>query len=100
MPCTLCRLTLTIPPCEHPTGLIGGYEFETLLIDEGAGWFKASDIHHYLVGYTELHHKCPCKECLIKTVCHKNSVNDADICTTYREFINSVVGDLNAVSSV
>jgi len=103
MPCIICRDTLKTSPCEHRTGIISDYEFETeMVIDGGRGWFKASHLPVYVVGYKELHHKCPCKECLIKMICTKNS-NDADtsdICEEYYKLIKSFAEEPNAVPSV
>jgi hypothetical protein len=92
MPCTICRETLMVPPCEHRTGVIGGFEFEYLIINEGKGWFKASRMQAYITGYKELHHKCPCKECLIKTICSRdNSITGiSDICEKYHDLIKSI----------
>jgi hypothetical protein len=76
------------------------FEFETqMVIDGGRGWFKVSEIHTYIKGYEALHHKCPCKECLIKMICTKNS-NDAgtsDICEEYYKLIKSLAEEPNAV---
>jgi len=103
MPCTICRETLMIPPCEHRTGIISGYDLECGIIDRGRGWFKASELPEYIRGYEILHHRCPCKGCLIKMICTKNSSIDAytsDICEEYYKLIKSFAEEPNAVPSV
>jgi hypothetical protein len=59
MPCKTCHELFNITPCEHPTGIFTEGLFKI-------NYRGDANIPHY---YPVLKEKCPCKECLIKTIC-------------------------------
>lgn len=91
MPCLACKSNYTILPCEHPTGVIDESSREkirsrvsraniTISNSEMYGFDKCND-----KCYKELHFNCPCKNCLIKTMCNEKF---DDRCQEYIELID------------
>jgi hypothetical protein len=78
MPCKTCHELFNITPCEHPTGIF----HEGLLKSK---YKLVTEITYY---YPVLKEKCPCKECLIKTICLEGDKCriGIDIDNVYTEF--------------
>jgi len=90
MPCIICRETLAILPCEHRTGVISGeFELDHIVVNKGS-WYQAKESMLYIEGYKELHDRCPCKNCLIKTICAVGDHAGEDICDLYKSIMDSV----------
>jgi hypothetical protein len=94
MPCKICKDTLLIVPCKHATGIITGeFEFEHIAINKRT-WYNGH-LESYIKAYKLLHDKCPCKDCLIKTMCAITDTAGAlnaykDICDKYEFIIESI----------
>lgn len=71
MPCHLCSEMFYIAPCKHPYGRITQADIKIPI--------RNSILRCHLLDYTiqvyeNLHRKCRCKECLVKTMCNHKRV--------------------------
>ena len=92
MPCLICKKTILVFPCEHKDGIINKDNFKEVTIQKDLrDWYLENELLVYIEAYKELHDRCPCKDCLLKTMCMREDVEDLDeICEKYSGIINSI----------
>jgi len=90
MPCSACYNLFVIKPCTHPTGELYyktpfKREIESEVFRGGITESTYSSITKQRLRnlYKLLHDKCPCGECLVKSICGMNSPD----CETYYSLI-------------
>jgi hypothetical protein len=84
MTCDLCSLLYKTPPCKTN---------EKLTIDNLRGNRNKFEVSSFnLIYYEDLKDHCPCKECLVKTMC---TMNQTTKCTQYIDFENFIITKAN-----
>lgn len=87
MPCKVCDNFFNIKPCENKDTVIFNKQlfrkqktYETVV--------KVKLDRYIIATYNELHNDCPCKTCLVKTLCSGNNIREDDICDDYKVVIS------------
>lgn len=74
MPCLICEDSLSVFPCNYPKEKIDSIIFNRLKKIP----YDERDLDNYVAAYNSLTVFCPCKECLVKSMCLK-------LCPDYKE---------------
>jgi hypothetical protein len=90
MPCSSCYDLFTMIPCIHSTGELHcnkstktEFDGKYFLINIDDSMISPSTRQRLKNLYKLLHDQCPCKECLVKSICCRNSPD----CETYYSLV-------------
>jgi hypothetical protein len=86
MPCRVCERSTTIFPCKHIDGIITAKEFMSIAKMD---ILPSISLSHYTKIFKSLHDNCPCKECLINSICaNKKNYNPNELCDAYKKIVD------------
>jgi hypothetical protein len=86
MPCRVCERSAIISPCKHPDGIITITEFMDIAIMDT---IPSISLSRYVKIFKNLHDNCPCKECLINSICaNKVNYNANELCDIYKNLVD------------
>jgi hypothetical protein len=87
MPCRVCERSTTISPCKHTDGIISAKEFMDIAIMDT---IPSISLSRYVKIFKNLHDNCPCKECLINSICaNTTNYKSNELCDTYKNLVDS-----------